>query len=89
MMSSIGDWFKSFDVAKAVLLAIVAILGSWYDLRGQVDMVKQEANLKWQVQDKLDARQDKAMDDLKVEIKDGIKDLKQTMRDLNQGNARR
>lgn len=87
MNMNVGDWIKTFDVSKAVLLAIVAILGSWYDLRSQVELVKQEANLKWQVQEKLDSRQDQALSDVRTEVKDGFKELKQVVRD-NSGARR-
>lgn len=88
MVQKFSDWLRAFDVSKAVILAIVAILGSWYDLRSQVELVKQEATLKWQIQDKLDGKQDKQLDEVKAEVRDGFRELKQVIRDQSQ-NARR
>jgi hypothetical protein len=39
------DWVATLDLSKAVILAIVAVVASWYDLRSQVGqaVVTQEA----------------------------------------------
>jgi hypothetical protein len=87
MVTSIADWFKSFDIAKAVLLAIVAVVASWYDLRGQVEIIRQESVLRWSAQEKVDTNQNQAIRDIKDELKDGFKELKQVVRDNAQDRS--
>lgn len=83
-MSKLADWIATFDAAKAVLLAIVAVLASWYDLRGQVDLIKQESSFRWQAQEKIDNAQNASIKEIRDEVRDGFKDLKQVVRDNNQ-----
>lgn len=82
-MNKFGEWLATFDMAKAVLLAIVAVLASWYDLRNQVDLVKQESVLRWQAQEKVDNAQNAAIKEIRDEVRDGFKELKQVVRDNN------
>lgn len=80
-MAKISDWLGSFDIAKAVLLAIVAVVASWYDIRGQVELIRQEQLLRWSAQEKIDAGQNQAIREIRDELKDGFKELKQVVRD--------
>lgn len=84
----IFNWIKNFDVTKAVILACVGIVSSWYDVRGQVSLLKQEANIRWEKQDKKDAEQDQAARDIKADLREGIEDIKRTIREQNR-NAKR
>ena len=82
------NWLKQIDVTKAVVLAIISIIGSWYDVRGQVALLKQEANIRWEKQDKKDQEQDQTTRDMREEVREGLRDIKQTI--IQQGhNAKR
>ncbi len=80
-MNKFAEWLATFDMAKAVLLAIVAVLASWYDLRGQVDLIKQESVFRWTAQEKIDNAQNAAIKEIRDEVRDGFKELKQVVRD--------
>lgn len=88
MIAKFSEWAATFDISKAVLLAIVAVVASWYDLRNQVEVIKQEAVLRWAAQDRVDSAQNLAIRDIRDELKDGFKELKQVVRD-NSANGRR
>lgn len=81
------NWIKDFNVTKAVILAILSIVGSWYDLRGDVSLLKQEAVIRWEKQDQKDAEQDAYAREQREELRDAIKDLKRTIIETNR-NAR-
>lgn len=81
MVTKISEWVQTFDISKAVLLAIVAVVASWYDLRNQVEIIRQESVLRWSAQEKVDASQNQAIRDIKDELRDGFKELKAVVRD--------
>jgi len=93
------DWIATLDLSKAVILSIVAVVASWYDLRSQVstavitqettkqeillrmDAIKQESALRWATQGNIDASQNNSIKDVRDEVKDGFKELKEVIRD--------
>lgn len=77
----IFNWLKNFDVTKAVVLALVGIVSSWYDVRGQVNLLKQEATIRWEKQDAKDKEQDEAVKSLKQDLKDGVSEIKEAIKD--------
>lgn len=80
-MLKLSEWAATFDISKAILLAIVAVVASWYDLRGQIELIRQEQTLKWASQEKVDATQNMSIKDIRDDLKDGFKDLKEVVRD--------
>lgn len=86
------DWLRNFDAIKAVVLAIVAIFTSWYDLKQEVMVsksdtiqVKRDLEERLKAQDKVDAAQTLAIHDLHEEINRGFLDLRADIRSINSG----
>jgi len=90
-MKEFLSWLSNFDALKAIFLAIVAVLGSWYDLKGTVEInrtvaeaevVRLRENLAGYQNNQaiVDSYQTQSILELKGEIKDGFKDLKGELR---------
>ena len=86
------EWLKNFDAIKAVVLAIVAIFTSWYDLKQEVQIskadtiqVKKDLDSRLASQDKVDSAQTQAIHDLHDEINRGFLDLRADIRSINSG----
>lgn len=89
-MKIFWEWVKNFDAIKAVVLAIVAIFTSWYDLKSEVKMNKVEAvqikadlENRLRAQDKVDAEQSMRINQLHDDIERGFFDLRADIRSIN------
>ena len=74
------NWFTNFDIAKATIIAVLAILTSWYDLRGEVTTLKQVVAQDRATQERTDMRQDVQVDELRADIRQGFSDLRSDLR---------
>jgi len=86
-MQHILGWIKNFDAIKAIMVAIVAILGSWYDLKTDVKLnqietqrVKSELAVRVETTAKLEMIQDQQLRDIKSDITAGFQDLRNELR---------
>lgn len=90
-MKEFLSWLSNFDSLKAIFLAIVAVLGSWYDLKGTVEVNRTVAKAEIEhlrsvqeafkeKQDVIDTHQNQSIELLRQDIQDGFKDLKGELR---------
>jgi hypothetical protein len=78
VIMNILKWFTSFDAVKAVILAIVVIVTSWYDLRAEVRENRQDtAAVKATLEAAVKAHE---KDDEKEHAAQAIRDTSQDLR---------
>lgn len=100
MLTILLNWFKSFDAVKAVVLAIVVMVSSWYDLRAEVrdakvtavaarqeltqviEDHKHEDEITFEASRARDAIQDARSAELRADLREALKDLKDEIRRL-------
>ena len=89
MISSVKAWLMNFDITKGVVVVIIAVLGTYYDLRSEVKINHQETvEMKRETvesnhsQETRDHLQDKSIEDLHRDIQQGFSDLRSDVRAL-------
>lgn len=79
---NILKWLSSFDAVKGIILAIVVIISSWYDLRAEVrDNKEQTQAVKQQLSDAIEVHK---KEDDRERVNQIAKDLVQDQRAAEQ-----
>ena len=70
----------NFDLAKGVVVAIAVVVGSWYDLKGEVKAMQAEVASTKSSQISRDQSQDTNVEQLRADIRQGFTDLRADLR---------